>query len=569
MNNQTKIGLVGGIILIMVLMVWLFSSGGDSATANKNGRKPYVSSNWSKKFELYDKKPLGLFLFTSLAKAHIDSSKKVMIAKNWYILDSLINSSEEKKSFLFVGNNFGLLNDEVELILDEVEDGGELFLAYNSLTENIQNELFIKLSSSFEYNSQIEIKTIKRSFPMINLFQNDTIATDWNTFGTSKTYGAKKSLSKISGQDNFIRINHGKGKIHLISTPTVFYNYQVKRMYGYKYAEYALNKLPKNQDIILLELGRLSDNFGNNDDNYDDEVEEESGKRDDSYLTLLFQNPTLLKAMLLAILGIMLFVIFRSKRKRPVVPYVKKKKDMTLAFAETITSIYYSKRNPHGLLQVQKKNFYAMVQKHFYLDLNRKDQDNVRNSLAEKSNYNRKDIEQLVDLYDAAEENVNDQYVANVLSQQQAFYKSVGIISDKTKDRIKERETVYRRSMLIPSIFILSGVFLFFFGLYYLVASIGIGIIFWPVGVILVILGIIRLSQPFLIVNGDSWRYYSLYGKKKAYNSKDITNIELLTDGAKVNFGTQERLIINYKELSRFDQKQLKQFISKLHTQEL
>ncbi|HIP32084.1 MAG TPA: hypothetical protein EYG86_04930 [Crocinitomicaceae bacterium] len=569
MNNQTKIGLVGGIVLLMVLMVWMFSSGGDADIVNKNGRKPYISSNWTKRFELYDKKPLGLFLFTSLAKAHIDSSSKVMIAKNWGILDSLINSSPKKKSFLFVGNNFGLLNNELELVLNEVEEGAELFIAYNNLTDNVQDELFVRSSNSFEYNAHVKIKTIRRSFQMINLYQNDTVATDWNTFGTSKTYGAKKSLSKILGQDNFIRINHGKGKIHLLSTPTVFYNYQVKRMLGYKYAEYALNQIPKNQDIILLELGRLSDDFGTNNDNYLDDIAEEFGKRDDSYLTLLFQNPTLLKAMLLAIIGILLFVIFRSKRKRPVVPYVKKKKDMTLAFAETITSIYYSKRNPHGLLQVQKKNFYAMVQKHFYLDLNRKDQENVRNSLAEKSNYNRKDIEQLVDLYDAKEENVNDQYVANVLSQQQAFYKSVGIISDKTKDRIKERETVYRRSMLIPSIFILSGVFLFFFGLYYLVASIGIGIIFWPVGVILVILGIIRLSQPFLIVNGKSWRYYSLYGKKKEYNSKEITNIELLTDGAKVNFGTQERLIINYKELSRFDQKQLKQFISKLHTQEL
>jgi len=82
MNNKTKIGLVGGIILLMVLMVWMFSASDNSVGKDGKGRKPYVSSNWSNKFQVYDKKPLGLFLFTSLAQAHIDTSHNVSIAYN-------------------------------------------------------------------------------------------------------------------------------------------------------------------------------------------------------------------------------------------------------------------------------------------------------------------------------------------------------------------------------------------------------------------------------------------------------------------------------------------------------
>ena len=167
----------------------------------------------------------------------------------------------------------------------------------------------------------------------------------------------------------------------LNTTPKAFYNYQLKRKTGFKYSEFVLNQLSPNQDIIILELGRLSDNYG------DEDVDEETGdklKKDDSYLTLLFKNPTLLKAMLLAIIGMLLFVIFRSKRTQPVVPYISQKKDMTLAFADTITSIYFAKRNPYGLLQVQKRNFYSMVQKHFYIDLSRDDKKNAIESLAER-----------------------------------------------------------------------------------------------------------------------------------------------------------------------------------------
>ncbi len=563
MNSKTKIGLVGGVIVLMMLMVWLFSDN-DVTGKNKSGRQPFVSSNWSKKFQIYDKNPMGLYLFTSLARAHIDSSHQVMIASDSTTLDSLTYRNTDPKTFLFVGNNFGLYTEEFLGLLSEVEEGSDLFLAYNVITDNLEDELFTKADPLFDYAEEINVFTNNKKYKMINLFQNDTISRDWYAFGEIETIGPYKTLSSFMEMSNFIRIKHGKGKIHLHSTPTAFYNYQIKRNPGYKYVEFVINQLPKDQDIILLELGRLTDNYGNEDV---EDQEGENGKRDDSYLTLIFQNPTLLKAMLLSILGIILFVIFRSKRTRPVVAYIDKKKDMTLAFAETITSIYYAKRNPYGLLQVQKKNFYTMIQKHFFIDLTRKDRDNALNSLAEKSNRDRKEIDELMDSYETKEAfSVSDQYVAKVLARQQAFYKSVGIISDKTIERIKGRELIFRRSLLLASLFILSGLFLFFLGLYYLVSAIGIGIVFWPIGILLVVLGIIRLSKPYLKIRDKEWVHYSAFGRKKLFMEDDITNIEILKSGTVIHFGENDKFIINYWDLSRFDQKQFKRHISKLHT---
>ncbi|MBL1279861.1 MAG: hypothetical protein COA33_006300 [Fluviicola sp.] len=565
MNNKTKIGLVGGIILLMVLMVWMFSASDNSVGKDGKGRKPYVSSNWSNKFQVYDKKPLGLFLFTSLAQAHIDTSHNVSIAYNWDVLDSLVYRTEDPKTYLFVGNNFGLYTNEFLEILREVGNGSDLFLSYNILTDNLVEELFVESDPLFDYAESINLFAGQKKYSMINLFQNDTISCNWNAFGDIQTVDSSyTTLSSFMEMSNFIRIEHGEGNIYLNTTPAAFYNYQIKRNPGYKYTEFVLNQLPKDQDIILLELGRLTDNYGDADT---DDQDGENLKRDDSYLTLIFENPTLLKAMLLSILGIILFVIFRSKRTRPVVPYIGEKKNMTLAFAETITSIYYAKRNPYGLLQVQKKNFYTMVQKHFFIDLNRKDKDNALNSLAEKSNRSRQEIDELVNSYETKEAfSVSDQYVAKVLTKQQDFYRSVGIISEKTSERIKGRELVFRRSLLLPSVFILSGLFLFFFGLYYLVSAIGIGIIFWPVGILLVSLGIIRLSKPYLLIKDKEWTHYSAYGRKKEFKENDITHIEILASGTVISFGENEKLIINYWDLSRFDQKQFKRHISKLHT---
>ena len=567
MNKQIKIALIGGVILVMSLLVWMFSAG-DNSKQSGPVRKAFVSSNWNNRFQVFGKKPMGLYLFSTLAKAHLDTNRNIHVAHEWNDLDSLVTMDNTNKTFLFVGSRFGVYSDEFEAILKEVNKGSDLFLAYHDLTTNITDELFDSYNTRFDYAPAITIKTPSSNHYMINLFQNDTVAKSWPAFGKYiKTRNQYSTLSSFRNMANLIRINEGQGQILLMTTPSVFYNYQLKRKSGFKYAEFVLNKLPKNQDIILLEFGRLTDDYGSE----EEEIEEEEGqKQDDSYLVLIFGNPTLLKAMLLAIFGIILFVLFRSKRIRPVVPYIGKKKDMTLAFADTITSIYFAKRQPYGLLQVQKKNFYSMIQKHFYIDLNRGDQENARNSLAEKSNYSRKKIDDLLDAFNTTKvSTVNDQYVSRTLKSQQAFYREVGIISDKTIERTSKRESIYKRSLMLPALFILVGLFLFFFGLYYLVSSIGIGIVFWPLGIILIALGIMRMTNPYLIVKENEWTYYSPIGRKRAFRQEEIRHIEILTSGVIVNFEEGEKLVINYWDLSRFDHKQFNGFITKLHTQEL
>ena len=568
MNKQTKIALIGAVILAMSLLFWMFSAEGNTDQTAGNKRKAFVSSNWNNRFQIFGKKPMGLYLFSTIAKAHLDTNKSVHVADEWSDLDSLVRMNNTNKTFLFVGNRFGVYSDEFEAILKEVNKGSDLFLAYHDLTTNITEELFESYSTNFDYAPGVTINAQGNNYYMVNLFQNDTVAKSWTAFGEYiRPINQHSSLSSFTSRSNFIRINEGQGKIFLMTNPGVFYNYQLKRSAGYKYAEFVLNKLPKNQDIILLEFGRLTDDYGSE----EEEIEEEDGqKADDSYLVLIFGNPTLLKAMLLAIFGIILFVLFRSKRIRPVVPYVGKKKDMTLAFADTITSIYFAKRQPYGLLQLQKKNFYTMIQKHFYIDLNHIDQEKVKNSLAEKSNYSRKKIDDLLDAFNIKDVSViNDQYVSRTLKSQQDFYREVGIITDKLAKRTSKRESIYKRSLLLPAILILTGLFLFFFGLFYLVSSIGIGIIFWPLGIIIFSLGILRMTNPYLIVKENIWTYYSPLGIKKTYNQDEIRQIEILTSGVVVNFIEGEKLMINYWDLSRFDHKQFKDFITKLHTQEL
>lgn len=566
MNRQTQIGLVGGVVVVMFLLVWLFSGGsGDNPNQKGKQRQPFVSSNWNVRYQINDKKPLGLYLFTALTNAHIDTNRHINVVKNEWDIDSIVELKGEK-TYMFVGNNFGLNDREMDSILTDVARGSDLFISFDNLTENLYPMLFKKESFRLDYDQEISVYMNNERHNMINIYQNDTIACDWWAFGEVEFYGPHIGLSSFMEMDNFVKVQLGDGFIYLHATPNLFYNYQVKRTDGFKYASKVLDELPKDQDVYLLEIARLSDNYGDYDTS---EQDGDGGKQDNSYLTLIFKDPMLRTAMLLSILGMILFVIFRSKRKRPVVPYLKKRKDMTLAFAETITSIYFSKRNAYGLLQVQKKNFYDTMHRYFFVDLYKRNDDREIRILAEKTNSRVEEIQAFVNAFETTEAfGVNDQMVTDIAKKRYNFYRKVGIISDKLDEKIQSKEIVFKRSLLPPALMLLVGIGLIIFALYMLTNAVGAGIILVPIGIVLIFMASARLSRPCLIVNKDKMIFYGNFGRKRTFNREDLLSTELRKSGVIFHFNNK-KLIINFWDLSRFDRQQFERLVSKMHSLEL
>lgn len=58
MNRHLQIGLGGVVVVAMFLLVWLFS-GRPEEKPNQMKRSTFVSSDWSVRYRVDDKKPLG------------------------------------------------------------------------------------------------------------------------------------------------------------------------------------------------------------------------------------------------------------------------------------------------------------------------------------------------------------------------------------------------------------------------------------------------------------------------------------------------------------------------------
>jgi len=561
MTNNTKIAIVGGLLALVLLLVWMMN--GAAPVANTQGKKivpAVISTNWDDEYDLISKDANGLYMFNYFLKSRLNNTQEVAKIDHIYSLDTLAKNSQP--TFVFIGNRFVLTEEEIDSIFAKVENGSKLFLAQHELDEGIYNRLFDNIELSFEYNSLITIKTDQNDYKFHFVFQNDTIANKWRGFKNILTSTTKShsTFSKIGQLENNIALQRGKGYIYICTNPEVFVNYQLKGNNGFFHSKIWLNRIPEDQNVYWLELGRYKEE---SEEDYMDEFMNGNDERDDSYLQFIFEQKPLVYAMILLLFGIIIYVIFRAKRTQPAVPYIAKKQNMTTAFADTITSIYFSDRNPYVMLNIQKKNFYNAVQKHFFVDLSKRKEDREIKALAQKSNISESEINELISGFETTVvSSVDDNYLIEISKKQVEFYKRAGMISSKVQDKIEAQEFKLYRNLWLSAILLMGGLSVLFFGFYFLVKAIGVGIIFWPVGAALLTVAVLRMSKPFVIVSKSQIAYISLFGRKKIFATEEIHSIESSEKGTKFRFNGGGILIVNYWELNHTDAKQFKRFVA-------
>lgn len=567
MTNQSKIGLILIVCVIMGGLIWFLSGETPEEKAKAQQKQAYVSSNWNKEYQLAEKDPKGLYLFNKLLRAHIDRKQAMSFISDAKDLETVLADSTEQHSYLFVGNRFGLETSEFDSILKRVSQGSDLFLAYHEMTENLVSSMFDRYGTVFDYDEEINVFMGQKKMRMINLYQNDTVAKNWLAFDPACV--AKDSMIELASfmeLTALVELQHGDGRIYLSTTPELFQNYQIKRNPGFEFTSMVHDLLPKDQDVYILEVGRLSDDYGTQDV---DELDEGEGKEDNSYLRVIFENKTLLKAFLAAILGILIFLIFRSKRIRPVVPYLEPKKNTTRAFVETLTSIYFSKRNPYGMLSLQRRNFYNVIQKHFFIDLQRREGERELLALSEKSNVPLEEIKSLVAILETKEAfEVSDQTIVQVHKRKQDFYKRTGIIAEFIEERQASKELVVYRNLWIPGLLLLVGLAALFYGFYLLVDANGIGVLLWPIAAITLFLAIRQLRAPVIRLNEVEFVYTPSFGLKKRFKREDLIRVEWDTKSVQIVFKGKQTIIIHQREMGRFESAKFKRALQRFKTEE-
>ena len=547
--------IIVGVILLMALgLVWLLGS-----TENmSNGRKKaYVSARWDKEFAWSDKDAYGLYILDELIKDRTGGSVPGSIT-NSALLDSL-TKRHENYTLVFIGKEFGLYDGELDTLFSMVEKGSDLFISATGFTNNFARSFTPELDLRFEFSELVSVIIDTNRYKFIFQHQRDTLARSWHVIHKNGPVEAPaKVLSSISGKPNFIEIPFGSGRILIHSTPELFHNYQLAQQDGFFHAEKVLTSFNRNKKVCYLELARLEDEKPVE----EEPVEEAKGKRDDSYLQFLLRTPSLRIAMLLSLLGLVLFLLFRAKRMQPRVDIIPEKRNISFAFVQTVASIYRNKDNPYSLLQLLRKNFYSTVKKHFFVDLSKRTDHIEIRHLSQRCNISSEEIEQILDRLETTNvSKVNEDYLVETARLKRDFYLRSGIVSERVLNKLDNRDfSIYRNSWLSFPL-ILIGIIIVLFGLYLAVNSNGIGPVLWIPGTVMISWGILRISRPLLKVDQEKIEYFPLLGKRIFYDHSDLIGAEKFNDRTNLSFYDGITLSILHSEIDNRSIRILEQFL--------
>ncbi|WP_343635671.1 hypothetical protein [Fluviicola sp.] len=561
MNKKVIISFLG-FALFIGLVIWFLDGSADAS--GRHIQKRY-SSNWEKTYDLKDENPRNIAFFMDLLDVHVKDS--IYNLKYWSDLDSIPN--HEEATYLFIGNEFGAPNDYYDSIIHYADSGATVYISFNHLTSNIYDRHFEEGAFYWDYNKVLFAYIGDTTLPFYHVFENDTIYEDWYSFSETEIIDTnyRSYLFALKHPFAFYEKHH-KGKVHFHSIPNLFENYQVIQPNGYAHARLVLNKIPKDKPVIFLTCG-INDSSQQT-SIYEDEDAESDGaeKEDTSLIQFILKNPVLRLAFLLLIVLLLLYVFFRAKRKEEILPGYSQKRNMSLAFVETLSSIYISRNSPIGVLQVMRKNFYSAINRHFYIDLSRKEtrEQNLEKLIA-KVPYDSDKLVDIVNSLDSRKNHVDNRHLGATYAKIRAFYLEIGIVRPTESFVASDKEVNLDKSIWIGAFILLMGLISLFRGLFLLSLGGGVGMLFIIPAIVLIYFASRYIRIPVASIQADQIIIYGLVLGKRVISLNQT--IHCTVEKTHVTFECEDgnTFIIRQSLLSRRAKSALNQFVEfiKLH----
>jgi hypothetical protein len=514
MDKRRLTYLTFGIVVVVTLLVWLIGSSPSDPSRNTKNPEPFhTSRKWVKKTYLNNKDPLGLYAFEQLAVAsrRFDEWNDIL---DDGLLDSLALLDDQV--FMYIGRHFGVTERELNTILQSVKRGNELFVSSEEWSKHFKELLLGDSELSFVVADSVEMVDAKTNYSFYSIYEKDTVGDIWRVFDELPDH--VEIGSTIHGAPNYVKFKLGEGTIHWHLELKTFYNYQLLRKPASDYFVAMLQGID-NSTIQWLSFA---------DYQFVEPVVEDDDGVGPSLLSRIFEYRSLRWAFFIAVVGTMLFFLFRSRRERPIIPLLRGDSDAGISYVDTIAGLYFSKTSTKKVIAMLRRNFYTSIQEHFYVDLFNRSNDKPVQVLAEKSKVELREIEALL----AKLENpkgASRTELMNIHAELRKFYTDSGIWSnwerpDTTKFVPFFRLSVYGLSSIIGGIVLVVAGFV---GLSYAIGSM---VLLWPIGIAAIYFGARSMGQPIYEVNDQELRAYSLLGKVRSIHASTIAYVAFEND---------------------------------------
>jgi hypothetical protein len=362
-----------GLLLLIVVFVGI-------ALIDAGAKKPI---DWRESYLFRDKIPFGTFVFREeIPKILCDNRTFTDFGESIYELMVDRDSTQEVLSAIVDIYEFHSTYDyDTEVILDYVENGGEVFMSGKSFSDEFLDTLglYFELLDYAKFRPTpgsvfytLGTDTTKVFLDKVTNFPAFTKLNPENTTILGYINARGRALP------NFIKISRGKGAIYLHLVPAVFGNYYMLQEKSYNYVSKAINVV-KSKDIWLSDYGYKWD-------------------EPRTPLRVILKNPGFAQSWYLLLIGLILLLLFKSKREQRAVPVLLPELNKSKEFAQTIGNLYYENGAPGNIIQKKIEYFLFDIRNNYQLDTLSLYDERFIKQLSSKAGIDIQETQQLLEL---------------------------------------------------------------------------------------------------------------------------------------------------------------------------
>ncbi len=316
--------------------------------------------NWTITYDLDDKNPFGTHALQQILPDYVQ--QKDAEVNTVYVSFEELLAQNYSGNMLVVCGQFNAGTRDVQALFDYVAKGNKVVIAANVFRGYLEDSLGLE---NRDYNIEHSLEAQQAGAAAMG---TNKVDIDFAKVGgyPKRTYtfstGAasmflvdtNKQLSRLAYTFNdelmFGGMAIGKGELYLSTTPMLFTNYYLLRDRGDEFVAGLLSPLAGSKSLIynqFYQFGRAEAR---------------------TPLRYILSAPALRNAYILAIIGVLLFIIFYGKRVQRIIPVIEPLKNSSLEFANTLGQLYYQQKNHVNLANKRLRYWLNFVHNHYLLE---------------------------------------------------------------------------------------------------------------------------------------------------------------------------------------------------------
>ena len=315
--------------------------------------------DWKPSFLSSHKIPFGAHILYKEMNHFLPNSKlrRVNVTPYEYLSENYINIFEtnteegsKKKNYFFLNDNLQIDEESNNNLLEFVEEGNNVFMAGHYFPSYLLDTL--KFETEGDYRQRdIVLKLANKNISRTKYSYTKAVENRYFTaLDSATTTVLGYNVVDKEEHVNFVKIKYGSGNFFINTQPYAFTNYHMLESNHAVYVRDCLSYLSDGGKLI-----------------WDERSKAQTGEID-SPLRFIMSKPALKYAWYTAFFSILLFIIFRAKRRQRIVPIIDPLPNTSIAFAKTIGDLYYQEGEPSDIITKKITFFLEHIRSTYMLD---------------------------------------------------------------------------------------------------------------------------------------------------------------------------------------------------------